>query len=394
MKLLSGIVLAPLVWLCLTSMGVAAEVLLLDGTTLRGDVLAIEQGTVQVRQENEEIRLPLERVLSIEWSADAPDAKASGELLLLDDGSRLHIVEASSDGRFVSATSPASGPLKIPQASIKAVRFKSETRELNEQWDKLLQKPSADDMLVIQKGMILDFLPGVVTEYNAKEVLFLYQGSEIPVKRERVFGMIHPRKSAGAAETLCRLLSRGGDELLLRRLSLTDGQLRGELLANVSVELPVEQITKLDFSLGRLAYLSDLNPEGVEHTPYFDTVWPFQRDRTNTGAPLRLGGKQYSKGLWIHSKTLLNYRLAGEYTRLQCLLGIDDAVAENGLGHVQVRIKADEKILFDEEVSALDDPRLLDLDLTNARFLQILVDFGKGLDVGDHLVLGEAKLIK
>ena len=39
------------------------------------------------------------------------------------------------------------------------------------------------------------------------------------------------------------------------------------------------------------------------------------RDRNLHGMPLRLGNKTYSRGVSIHSRTFLRYRLAGDYSR-------------------------------------------------------------------------------
>ncbi len=381
---------------CLAAEPPQAELQLLDGTTYSGEVLSLSSAGVTFRREGEAREIPFEQLLSLTWAADSgpvPRGKEAYEILL-DDGSQVRANQVTSDGRSVQAVSTAFGELEIPLNLVRAVRLGGGDQGFADQWSKLLKRTSTDDLLVIKKGDVLDFLPGVITEYNTREVQFLYDGNEIPVKRDRVYGLLHPRKPAGREGVLCTLSTSTGDEVYLRELTLTETELQGKLRANLQVAFPREHITRLDFSLGRVVHLSDLDHEGAEHTPYFDTVWQYQRDKTNSGSPLRLGGRVFPKGLWIHSRTLLTYRVAGEYSRLQAKIGIDDAVAENGLGHVRVRIQADDRVLFEEEVSAFDEPRPLDLDVSDARFLRILVDFGEGLDVGDHLVLGDAKLIK
>jgi len=51
-------------------------------------------------------------------------------------------------------------------------------------------------------------------------------------------------------------------------------------------------------------------------------------------------------------------------------------------------------VLFEADVRGVDKPQILDLDVQDARDLEILVDFGRDLDIGDHLDLGDAKLIR
>ena len=63
-------------------------------------------------------------------------------------------------------------------------------------------------------------------------------------------------------------------------------------------------------------------------------------------------------------------------------------------GAVQVEIKADGRTLWQSAVRAGDKPRPIDVDLTGAKRLQIVVDYGDNLDVGDELVLGDLRLVK
>ena len=373
----------------------AVQVTELNGTSHAGDLLRLNDQRLTLTADGAEQNIPLTQVLQIRTGRPAEEAQAPPVIQVqLLNGSLLRGVEASCNGQHVVLKSPLLGQLSIPLAQVKAVVLQPTDAKSLAMWQTLLEKPNTDDMLVIKKGEILDFLPGVIMEYNDREVLFLYQGSEIPVKRERVYGMIHPRKPAGKSTAVGQLHTVAGDRLAVQRLELAGQEFQVAIGAVQALTVPVAGTEMIDFSLGRVVYLSDMNPEGVEHTPFFDTIWNYQRDKTNIAGPLRLNGKTYSKGLWIHSKTRLTYRLAGEFTQLQGVLGIDDAVAENGLGHVRCTITADDRVLFDEDIAAADAPRSLELDLKGVRFLQILVDFGKGLDIGDHLVIGDARLIK
>jgi hypothetical protein len=72
--------------------------------------------------------------------------------------------------------------------------------------------------------------------------------------------------------------------------------------------------------------------------------------------------------------------------------GIDDGV--EGRGHVRLTIAADGRTLFDGPVAGGDPPLPLDLDLAGATRLSILVDYGEGFDVSDHLDLGNARLVR
>ena len=119
-----------------------------------------------------------------------------------------------------------------------------------------------------------------------------------------------------------------------------------------------------------------------------------QKDRALDGGPLSLEGKTYLRGIAMHSRTQVVYRLNGEFRRFQTVLGIDDSVGSNG--HVDVTIKGDDRVLFSGILTGRDNPRArpLDLDITGLRRLEIFVDYGRNRDEADHVDFCEARIIK
>ena len=104
----------------------------------------------------------------------------------------------------------------------------------------------------------------------------------------------------------------------------------------VKVERPLAEIKSFDFSLGKVQYLSDLKPESVVWTPFFgqgqvsptlERFYAPRMDRNFESNPLQLEKTIYSKGLALHSRTEIVYRLPGAYGRFKAVAGIDDAVA-------------------------------------------------------------------
>jgi hypothetical protein len=185
-----------------------------------------------------------------------------------------------------------------------------------------------------------------------------------------------------------------GSVVRCRKVSFDGAELAIELLTGAAAKVPSQNVRALDFSLGKVRYLSQLEPREVKHTPYFDHTWEYERDRNKDGGPLQLGDKVYARGLWIHSKTFLRYRIAGEYRRFQAVVGIDYLVARNGRGDVHVVISGDGRTLWEADVRGTSDPQTIDLDVSGVRDLEILVDFGGDLDIADHLDLADARLIK
>ncbi len=157
----------------------------------------------------------------------------------------------------------------------------------------------------------------------------------------------------------------------------------------------------LDFSVGKIIYLSDLDPESVRWTPYLDfqkasaTLEQFYAPRRDEGREhrsLMIGGKTYAKGLALYSRTEMTYRLPAGAKKFTAFAGIDDCV--RAVGGVRLEVSADGKKLFDKSISGGDAPADIDLDVSGAKRLSILVDYGTGLDAGDYLDLAEAKILK
>jgi hypothetical protein len=166
-------------------------------------------------------------------------------------------------------------------------------------------------------------------------------------------------------------------------------------------------LVTLDFRLGKVQYLSEITPrKNKTELPFYFANEPISEidleyyglkiNKNFSGKPLQLGKTVYARGLCIHPKTELAYRLSKEMRRFQAVMGIDNIVAQRGLGDVKVTISADGKPLLEALVRAGDEPQKVDLDVTGVVVLEILVDRARedDLGVGDHLDLADAKFIK
>jgi NPCBM/NEW2 domain len=144
---------------------------------------------------------------------------------------------------------------------------------------------------------------------------------------------------------------------------------------------------------GRRVWLSALSPATVNEEGAFGVVWPWQRDVGLDGGPLVLGGKRYAKGIAVHSAARLTWDLGGAYLRLRALVGIADLVAPEG--DCVAILRGDGKELWKQErVRGGEAPRALDLDLSGVQRLELEVGLGERFDIGDHLLLADAYLVR
>ncbi len=143
---------------------------------------------------------------------------------------------------------------------------------------------------------------------------------------------------------------------------------------------------------GGRSYLSDLRPSYATNG-----FGPFELDQTNgedsalDGAPIRLRGAAYDKGLGVHAPSLLRYRLGRACTRFEADVGIDDD--QQGQGSVEFEVWADGERLFRSGVLTGSSPvRTVNLDLTGRRDLRLFVGTGGDTNGKDHGVWAGARL--
>jgi NPCBM/NEW2 domain len=283
-------------------------------------------------------------------------------------------------------------------------------------WKQLDEREVVGDVLIIAKreGGLLDYLTGVVGDASADEVTFEYEGQKLPVKRSKVAAIAYyhaePRR---LPEAICRLTLMDGSQIPAREVALVDdGQLQVRTPAGIAFSVSLMHVVRGDFSAGKLAYLSDLKPIELKWTPRIATsdaaslIAEFGQPRNNvsfSGSALSLAwpdeslptGREirtYARGLAIRSRTDLVYRLPEGMRRFTATAGIDPATA--GQGHVVLEIRADDRMLWEDEIDGKQAPVEIDLDLGTARRLQFHVDYGRNLDYGDRLHLIEARVTK
>jgi hypothetical protein len=379
------------------------QVSTLDGAAIDGKIQQITSDQIVVKTPRGEDSLPLATVLSVSVqkrpltnAAGAPSA-----WIELVDGSKLAVTSFTSSGATATVADEAREQFELPTSAIARVRFSSPD-DPKSAWPAEAMSQVAGDLLVARTKEGVDFLEGVLGAVTPDTVEFKFQGETLHVKRAKVDGFVYFHKAGDKlAAAKCVVEGGHGWRLMAKSVALTDGQLEIATTSGPTLIRPWDSVTRLDFSAGKVVYLSDLEPESVRWTDYYDlgsaapAVAQFYAPRRDEGrehAPIRLGGKSYAKGLALTSRTSLDYRLPAGLKTLKAIAGIDDAVRQNG--SVRLEISADRKSLFDGTISGKEPPVEIDLDIAGAKRLSILVDYGDNASAGDYLNLGDARMLK
>lgn len=365
----------------------------LNGESASGNLKSLSKSAINLKQGETTKNVSLSGILNVRFPKNRFQRSLQSPFMVrLTDGSYFPIQSLQSNERQIKISGDQIGTLILPAKNVSSIRFESLNSNIRAAWEKLLRSKNNKDLLVIQKENVLDFIDGVIGSVTDEKIQFFTGDDEVAVNRKRVFGIIYAREPVSETHPFCSIRLTNSGLIHASSIIYADQEFKATLQNGVQAKFAPQSIANLDFSQGKVRYLSDLEPRNIEYTPFFDTVWKYRKDKHRDGGPLRLDGKEYSRGLYIHSKTLLQYRIKNQYRNFRAIMGIDDSVP--GIGFVYVEIKGDGRILYSGNVRSADPPIELNLDVRGVRDFDILVDFGDNLEICDHLDLCNARLIK
>ena len=411
-------------WFCIAAVhaciSLAAEPSAVRAETIEGQSVAgtwaglTDDGALALSQNGKSIVLRPSDLLSVSWpptatmTASAPDgtpststapASAPAEWpaeIHLKDGSRFPARITAGDGQQVLLDTPLLDQWNVPLSLLAAIRFTTGSQSgARSAFDQALTDRTAveDTLLVAGQGNIQK-LGGAVQSLGPQGGAFLWRQRTVPIQPGRTIGIVF---AAGAAsnsnppKAACHLRDgsiwcgslTGGDATAVRLL----------LGAGRQVSVPVALLQEIRFASDRVVFLSDLTPADYKFEPWGVTRWLWRRDRSAANRPLRIAGQPYERGIGMHSKATLTYVLDGQFTHLAAVIGIDDDARPRG--NAVFRVTADGKEVFTSgPVTGRDPPRPILVPIHKARTLQLIIDFGADLDLGDQADWCNVRVIK
>ncbi|HUT12083.1 MAG TPA: NPCBM/NEW2 domain-containing protein [Thermoguttaceae bacterium] len=387
------------------TLGAAApefEVRTLTGQTVTGTLESFDAQEVTLGTADGPVKLPLAGLMEIVPKQKATPAEGEpGVWVELVDGSTLVGREYTTVQDQARITLLDGRTLDVPAGGVANVRLQAASAEVEAEWSRILDMELTKDLLVLRNDDAVDYHKGHLEDVDETVARFNLDGSLLPIKRSKILGLRYYHPADGnLPEAVCLLGDATGSRWWVSQLALSDG-LQWTTPGGLTVARPLAEVTKIDFSGGKIVFLSDLQPESVDYTPYFGAgrdlpvlgkFFGPRMDMNLESGPLKLGNQAYDKGLALHSRTKMVYRLPDRFRRLKAVAGIDDGVRPHG--DVRLVIQGDDQVLLDEKLTGTDPPKPIDLDVTGVRRITILVDFGEKLDVADHLDLCEARVTK
>ncbi len=165
------------------------------------------------------------------------------------------------------------------------------------------------------------------------------------------------------------------------------------LVSGENLRLNVAGIEELEIAGGRWWWLDEQTPYDVEHVPPGQLDWPHRTREDVLGDSLQTAGRMFDRGLGVHSRSVLTYRINGEYDAFTTYLGMDDSGGP--LSNVDIAIVVDGQRVFEQaniSCGKLYGP--VTVPLTGASQLSLVVGFGKHGGVQDRFNWLDAALIR
>lgn len=321
--------------------------------------------------------------------------------LLLANGDRIVGKPLGIEGSFLifraDGNRTASERLRFPLTTCSILWLRSpDTVERQS----LLAGERADDQVIFRNG---DVLAGVLTAIDPIKSEFIVETGGM--KRSTSVGKIaaiafstklaRVRKPTGL---YWHLVLSNGTRLTLTTATIDKGELRGQTMYKDAVQFALADVAALDAYQGKAVYLSDLKPTRYDYRSYQGEKHVWTADRSLDGRELQLqspsGSVHFDKGLATRSECSLTYALDGKYRRFECHLGIDPRLGKRGSAIVRILVDGKESKINDGKQLTLASGMLpIRVDVSNARELKLMVEWGDGGIVGDYVNWCDARLI-
>jgi hypothetical protein len=383
-----------------------AEIRTLKGETISGDIVSLTAKEVVVAKGSERVTTPLAQVLQIDYNPAGKPGTDPFTDVELTDGSLLHCAKYAVKGKDVILTLLAGQEVKIPLSAVSNVLTEAQVEKHRKEWSERLAdrkaKKKRRDMLGIRRDDLISPLDGTFGDGDEKGETIEFSiggGKPRPIPQANIAGLIFERGiDPNAAPVVCRVTDAARDLIQASAVSSSPAGITVTTPAGATIELTPEQLTRLDYSGGKLTWLSDMEPTQVTETFVDGNPFHYKRDHNLEDGPIRMDNMTYARGLSLHATTELEYDLKGDYREFKAVVGIDDLIG--GLpGSVVLRVEGDGKLLKEVTLDRRDKVRHqeLALNIKDVQKLRLRVaPGGEGLklDLGLHLDLGDAKVSK
>ncbi|MGE0144353.1 MAG: NPCBM/NEW2 domain-containing protein [Planctomycetota bacterium] len=339
------------------------------------------------------VELPLRELIAIHADDAAPLPPASA-LARLVGGEALRgaVAGGDQDGEFLTFESGSLGRCEIPIDRLALLVFLD--RATPSGLERLLpgERAPKDECVyrVARRGFDLRF--GEIHRFGADGLYFATaeEPQRLPYTELAGVGIRGGVERETAAAAI--LITRAGDRVGGDDLRFADGRWTFRLEGDRELMVDGRELTSVTPRNDRFVPLADLPDPVVDERSYFGAgespLWRWRRDQSALGETLRSAGRVFARGVGVHAKSRLRWVAPSGASGFTGLVAIDDSVRDLTVrGQVDVTVAIDEQVVFERKALTASDG-LVPLGLLAVRAgqtVELFVDFGPGLDLGDRV---------
>jgi len=382
-----------------------AELHTLKGDVLKGDVVDITPKEIILKTGSAPVATPVAQVLKLDFPVNPVKLEGKFSDVELTDGSLFHCKEWTIKEKQVELKTLAGQTIKLPLPAVASILNDAQDEKYRRDWSERLSRKRRRDVVAVLKEETVNALEGTIGDSDAEGKSIEFQiasGRKGKFPLANLHGIIFQRQlDPQAPPVLCKLFGSYHDFLMVSSATKTPTGLSVTTPSGAKIEVSLDVVTRLDYTLDKLAFLSQLEPNKVAQTSNFGFVDTYRRDKNLDNGPLRIYDENFPLGLALHAHTELEFDLKGDYREFHALAGIDQSVGGVGGPVVLVIegvIDGETKELYKKTFTRKDSRDrkngVIDLNIKDVQKLRIVVRTGDAFDNGKHLDLVNAKVQK
>ena len=377
--------------------GADDRLVVLGGKPIEGTITAIDPDG-KIHFEDQSAGVALQDIRRIERPTEVKPPATVPVTVRLHGGGRL-LGETVSTAEEMCQVKWLHGELELPLDSVRGIQFTpgeslKVPASVAGNFEQALSATSGemDEFFVVDDQGGVQSLSGVLESITDGQVSFVWQDASRQIPIQRVYGIVvaalgDPPNRNGQ----CQVTFADSSSLWAKVNRLEMGELVLEPAKGSQVTVPWSSVARLTVRSERLAFLSDLDPVQASQEVIVAFPRTYQRDSSVGKSPLSVRGRTFEKGVGVQSRSELVYANEG-FNLLAATIGIDDSA--RGHGDCEFVILADGKELLRERITGRDAPRDIQVAISGADQVTLLVEPGADLDLSDHADWCDARFIR
>lgn len=390
----------------------SAEVTTLKGEGLKGEIVRITDKELVLNVEGKEIVRPLAEVLQVKLKdIDKLPEKTEFADIELTDGTILRATQWNIKKKELEAKLLLGPTIKMSVNQVASILSNAHIESFRKDWTTRVQDNRGKEILVVlnksglPQSLSCTFGDGDDKGETLKVAISVGEViRSVERPQNTIHGLIfkHPLDPK-APPILCKLFDTSTNLVMVGSFTIKDGALLASTPVGVQLNYPLASIGRLDFSKGRLDYLSDLEEirkkigsdvekDGAEDQIHITKNYVPRKEGGK--AAFVLGGVSYNKGLFLRAHVDVEYDLRGDYREFTAVVGIDDSLEPHGTSILEVQADGAQLAILKFGGDIKQRVQRVAVNVKDRQKLRIIVRSGGILDLCSPLNLADAKVSK